>query len=727
MPELPARNRLSIILVLVVQALNSFNDNFVKMLLISLAITVGLETWLGRNMELLLPAIFSVPYILFGPLAGWLSDRRSKKQVIVWMQVMQIACFIFLGVVIAMRDVHWSLLLGLVGFFVLATQAAVFSPAKMGILKELAGSRRLGMVSGALQMTMMAGVLGGFAAGGYWFKFELTRSHDAWWSALLPLGVIGALCIGELIASTVVQRTPDHPSLAFNRSLWWEHFGQVKLVFRHRPVRLAAIGIIFFWFISNSIGMILVTLAKEMHPDVEHGGGPLEIGILAGIVGLGVVAGSMAASAICRRRIELGILPLAGLAMGACLVWAGLSKTGTTSMYVALIATGLAGGLFMVPLYAYVQDRAAPEERARILAGINLLDCTGVVVVALFVLSLKSLGLTSSQQLLVLALPAVAASVIVTRLLPQDLVRFIGSTIIRMIYKIRSIDGQNVPRTGGVLMLPNHVSYVDALVIAVACDRPVRFVMWDTLYKVWWMNGFLRLFGTVPISPSRAKDAVRTVADALKAGECVCLFPEGQLTRLGLINEIRKGFELMVRQSGAPVVPVYVDGLWGSIFSFEGGGVLKKLPKKLRYPVTIFFGEPIAPEAAKADALRETLLEMSSRAFLARKPDASLAEMNQMRVDAVTPHEPSKRYVDAATGAVIAVQLPDPVMPETEINMQLGTRTGTLGRLLPGLAAREVQGALLISGLAPNVSDTISLPGAKLDAMGFVIPGNTAS
>jgi hypothetical protein len=235
------------------------------------------------------------------------------------------------------------------------------------------------------------------------------------------------------------------------------------------------------------------------------------------------------------------------------------------------------------------------------------------------------------------------------------------------------------------------------------------------------MNGFLRLFGTVPISATRAKDAIRTVADALKAGECVCLFPEGQLTRLGMVNEIRKGFELMVRSAEVPVVPVYQDGLWGSVFSYEGKGAFKKLPKKLRYPVSIWFGEPIPAEQAKTDVVREALFALSSEAMADRNPQATIAEMNQMRIDAITPHDPSGRYVDAATGALIAVQVPDPVMPEPERNMQLGTREGTLGRLLPGLAARQFNGALVISGLAPTSTEVVTLPGARLDDMGFVV------
>lgn len=190
--------------------------------------------------------------------------------------------------------------------------------------------------------------------------------------------------------------------------------------------------------------------------------------------------------------------------------------------------------------------------------------------------------------------------------------------LVRMVYHVRAIHPERVPAGGGVLMLSNHVSYMDALILAAACPRPLRFVMWDALYHVWWMNGFLRYVGTVPISATRAKDAVRTVATALKEGGVVCLFPEGEITRHGMMNELRKGFELMARQGHAKVMPVWLDGLYGSIFSFQGGGFFKKRPRQFRYPVTVRFGEPVEAKAGDATSIRRTLLAMGETAMMER-------------------------------------------------------------------------------------------------------------
>ncbi len=618
-PNLPRRNWASIVLVLIVQALNSFSDNFVKMLLIALSIIIAKDSWVGRHMELWLGAIFSLPYMLFAPLAGYWSDRFSKRNVIIWMQVMQIVCFVWLALALWMKRVPGSLEICLVGFFVLAVQAAVLSPAKMGIMKELAGSRRLGRVSGWLQVTMLAGILGGMWAGGMWYGAEYEKTGDAWMSALWPLIIISLFGVGELIAALCIQQTPSHPEVHWRKGMGWEHFESVKIVFRRRSIRLAALGVTYFWFISNAISFILVTLTKELHSDTGHGDGPMELAKVAGILGIGVISGSFFASHISRNRIELGLIPVGGFGLVAGLLWSGLATLGSHWMYAGIIFTGAAGGCFMVPLYAFAQDKAEKHEKARIHAGMNLMDCLGTLVAVAIVGLMKWAGWSSSTQFILLAIPTFAAAIYIMRLLPQDLVRFLMLATIRALYKVKAVHGERVPATGGVLLLPNHVSYVDAFIIGAATRRPVRFVMWEKLYNLWWSKGLMRLIGTVPISATRAKDAIRAVATALKEGEVVCLFPEGQITRHGMVNELRKGFELMARQADAQVVPVYLDGLYGSIFSFQGGKFFTKRPKHLRYPVEVHFGVPLGAREAITEAVRHSMLALSAEAFLGRK------------------------------------------------------------------------------------------------------------
>lgn len=649
--HLPRRNWVSIVLVLVVQALNSFSDNFVKMLLIALSIIIADTTWVGRHMELWLGAIFSLPYMLFAPLVGYWSDRFSKRNVIIWMQVMQILCFVWLTLALWMQRVPGSLELCLVGFFCLAVQAAVLSPAKMGVMKELAGSRRLGRVSGWLQVTMLAGILGGMWAGGVWYGTEYEKTGDAWMSALWPLIVISILGIGELVAALFIQKTPSHPEVHWRKGMALEHFESLKMVFRRRSIRLAALGVTYFWFISNALSFILVTLTKELHPGATGGGGPMELAKVAGILGIGVISGSFFASHVSKNRIELGLIPLGGFGLVVGLLWSGLATLGSAWMYAGIVFTGAAGGCFMVPLYAFAQDKAERQEKARIHAGMNLMDCLGTLVAVAIVAAMKTAGLNSSTQFILLSIPTLGAAIYTMRLLPQDLVRLVVLGLIRLIYRVKTVNGDRVPRTGGVLLLANHVSYMDALLIAAACrSRPVRFVMWDVLYNVWWMNGFLRLVGTVPISATRAKDAIRSVATALKEGEIVCLFPEGQITRHGMVNELQKGFELMARQGDAQVLPLYLDGLYGSIFSFQGGRFFTKMPRHLRYPVTVHFGHALATKEGTTEAVRRSILQLGSEALLERNTWEDLesdapAFANALRLGEVEWHRPGDVFL----------------------------------------------------------------------------------
>jgi len=179
--------------------------------------------------------------------------------------------------------------------------------------------------------------------------------------------------------------------------------------------------------------------------------------------------------------------------------------------------------------------------------------------------------------------------------------------LLGLFYKTTVRGAENVPPHGGVLLVSNHVSYVDALLLGFACPRPVRFLSWAGFFHRPFLGWFLKTMGCIPISSTSAKDAIRAAADCIQSGECVCIFPEGDLTKTGQLADFKKGFELIARRANAPVVPVALGSLWGSIFSYEGGRYFWKWPKKLPYPVTISFGAPHDPATATADSLRHAI------------------------------------------------------------------------------------------------------------------------
>jgi acyl-[acyl-carrier-protein]-phospholipid O-acyltransferase/long-chain-fatty-acid--[acyl-carrier-protein] ligase len=626
LPRLPARNRLSLALLLLLTGLNAFNDNILKMMLVGLAPKV-VEGSLGRDIGLWLGAIILTPYVLLAPVAGWLSDRFSKRRVILAMLVTQSVILVLTGWFFAAAWGMASVIAALVMFFLLAVQSTLFSPAKMGILKELAGSRRIGMVSGGLQMATMLGILSGLSLGGPWYDRLLEKTGNPWSAAAGPVKILFAVSMVALVLGFLMQKTVSHPGIRFQRRVFWSHFRDLADTLGDTGQRRACLGAAMYWFVASMMGAMFVGIGLELYPDTKEGGAATASSVMTLMVGLGTVAGSALVAGVCRKGVQLGVVPLGALGMALTMFGAGSQAAGTSVFYSMLILLGVSGACYLVPVMAYLQDRAAPEKRGRVLASMNLLDSVAGVIAVVFLGVLQSgLGVGSGGQFWVLAVLMLGAGIYVTRLLPQALIRFLGRALVRLIYRVRTRHEGRLPREGGVLMVPNHASYMDAFLLSTAFDRPVRFVIWDAIYKVRWFTGWLRLFGTVPVSPERAKDAIKAVAKALEEGEVVCIFPEGQLTRHGMVNELRRGYELMARQADAPVLPVYLDGLWGSVFSFERGRCFTKLPKRLRYPVTVSAGEPLPARAGGADAVRSAWMRLAVEAFAERPALARAGE-----------------------------------------------------------------------------------------------------
>lgn len=616
--QLPKRTWISIVLVLGVTMLNAFNDNLLKMMLVGLAPKV-VDSSLGANIGVWLGAMILLPFILFAPLSGYFADRYSKRSVILAMLVAQSIILLLAGLCFHLAWGELSIILALGAFFLLATQSTFYSPGKMGILKELAGSRRLGLVAGWLQMVTMVGILAGLAVGGAWFDALYKEHGNAWLAAAEPIWWLFGVAVVAMIAGIYIHKTPNHPGVKYHHGLWWEHFVHLKESLSHPPMRRAFFGNSTYWFVASMAAAMFVDIGLALHPDQSLGGAATASSRMTLMIGVGTVVGSLFISWVNRNALQLGIIPIGALGLAGSLFWAGLTPVSSEAFDWALIVIGFTGGCYMVPIQTFIQDTADPERRGRVLASMNLLDSVAGVLGVLLLAVLKAVGVGFQGQFWVLCALMIVATVYIVQLLPHYLLRFIALAIVRSLYKVRSVHHERVPKNGGTMLLPNHVSYVDAFIMGASCTRQVRFVMWDALYNIPAMTWFVKLCGTVPISPTRAKDAVRTVGAALKEGRIVCLFPEGQITRHGMVNDLRKGYELMARQGDAQVVPAYMDGLYGSIFSFEGGLFFKKWPKKLRYPVTVYFGHPIPAKEATAEAVRAQMLALSAEAMMTRR------------------------------------------------------------------------------------------------------------
>jgi acyl-[acyl-carrier-protein]-phospholipid O-acyltransferase / long-chain-fatty-acid--[acyl-carrier-protein] ligase len=616
--------------MVVQQTQNAFNDKAAQFILIPLG------GWLYQQhsqVETIAAVLITLPYVLFAPLAGWLSDNLPKRRVLIGSAVAQLLILAGLAAAIASHQMH----IAMAGFFVLATQAAFFSPAKLGIVKELVGSRNLGFASGIQQMTSMLAMLVGQIAAGVIFSQRLAANSTAelpggngWAAALGPVLLLTVLSAPAIFLAWLVPQTKGHVAkVPLTRQVCFRHFAQMKELWHCPLLRRTSFGISFFWAFAGFINLWAIETAKE----VTHGGVNFgtESSKMMAAASLGMASGFGFASMLQKKRIELGWVPLSGAAMTlGTLILACLHPSGWLFLGMLAVTAFFAAG-FLTPLNAFLQDRCPPEKRGEILAAVNLQDCfagiMAVVVLALFGLGYHHFGepvwLGLSAQLVFVALACAAVTVFSMRMLAAEMVRVVGLAVIRLIYRIRSTGTDAFPEKGGVLLLPNHITWADAFFLTAACPRPVRFIMEGAFMANPLVGAFCKLFNTLPISSENPREAIRTAAEALKAGEVVCIFPEGQLSRTGALQGLKRGYELIARQAGAPMIPVWSHGSWGSIFSFERNLFFIKAPIPLKQGITVAFGPPLDPKDAGLEALQHALQKTSARAIQAACEDAT--------------------------------------------------------------------------------------------------------
>jgi acyl-[acyl-carrier-protein]-phospholipid O-acyltransferase/long-chain-fatty-acid--[acyl-carrier-protein] ligase len=623
------------------QAQNAFNDKFAQFSLVPLGGAVAFS-FAGARMEDVALLLITLPFVLFAPLAGWLSDRYSKRDVLIGAAIAQTLILAALCGAVQARLMPLALL----GFFALAVQSAVLSPAKFGLSKELLGSRLIGFASGIQQMaTMLAMLVGQVAAGvifdRHWQALGATP-ENAWQAARLPLAVLAVCSLPAVVLAWRVPRTPAHgggepaavpgtgardapsPRGKLATALLLRHFRQLRELWSDAPLRRAAFGVSYFWGFAAFINLWTVKVAAERTGGLAGFGTLSSLYMLA--ASLGMIGGFAAAAFLLRRRIELGWVPVAGAAMTLLslgLVWVDPISPG---FVLILGALALASAVFLVPLNAWMQDRYPAARRGELQAAANLQDClAGILALGLLVglgHGAGAAGISTADGLRVQIAFAGVASALITgfiiRLLPSDFVRVIGLMLLRLVYRIRGSGEANLPESGGALLLPNHITWADAFFLTAASPRPVRFIMEEGFMGKRAIGVFCRLFDTVPISSAKPREALRAAADSLKQGHLVCLFPEGQLSRTGTLRELKRGFELIARQAACPLVPVWTDGAWGSILSFEGNRFFRKFPQRLRYGISIAFGPPIPPAEADLERVRRGMLEASAMALDAR-------------------------------------------------------------------------------------------------------------
>ena len=601
--------------VLTVQTQNAFNDNVVRYALLGVALMVLAEgSWMHSYYKNLITGLISLPFVLLAPLAGWVSDRYTKSSVIKTCLYFQIG---IIGLIVVAMLVK-SIWLATAGFFILAVQSAFFGPAKFGILKELVGSRGLTKAAGLMQMFTILAIVIGAVAGGEGFKQARNLvAADPWIAGLIPIGIVG---VGSFLALWFIRGlspTPAYPVEPLGAKVFFGHFDGVAEIFRSRTLGLSCLGISFFWFSGSFAMTAFIQVAQENYPRT-HVAAYSSYYLAATSVGIAV--GSVVVSVISSNRIELGLVPLGGLGLALSVLLCAIVPPQAAWFYVGLFSLGTTSAMFLVPQNAFLQEKADPQRKGRIIAASNLVNSAASLAAAWVAQpALQAVGWSSSVQFLVLGTVSLGVSIYALKLLPMDFVRVLFKIVIKLFYRIRVVGEQHLPLKGGALLISNHVTWIDSMLIGAAASREVRFVAYEGFFKAGIVAKVLKLFKVIPISATQARKAIKQTSAGVKDdGSLVCLFPEGTLTRTGTLSELQKGFELIARQSdGAPVIPVRLDRAWGSIFSFAGNKFFKKRPRQVPYPVSVVFGEPVRGKPT-SEHVRDEMMRLSVTAYAER-------------------------------------------------------------------------------------------------------------
>ncbi len=612
MPSLPTIRSL-----LVAQFFGAFNDNALKLMVAFLAIRSLESQYLGNQAELqrlsqfettLAFCVLTLPLILVSLPAGVLADRLSKRTIIVTMKGTEI------GLMAAVTAFLWlfpdNVRLPLVVLGLMGAQSALFSPAKFGILPEILPHEQLSRGNAHLQMWTFLAITLGTAAGGLFLDYSGTY--------LWTVGAVLTLCalIGFIFSRGIPAVAPARSEgnlVETVRSSW-------RTIRSHRVLGLAVAGSVFYWTVACLLGQDILVYSRTVLGLSES-----MAGVPLAVLGLGVGVGSLLASRLSGQKVEYGLIPLGAVVMAVASLALALFSPDFSLLLVLMAILGAASGLLVVPLDSLIQWKSPDERRGGIIALSNIFVFSGILAGSLGATFLASSGLSPQAILGAGSIVILLGTGWAVWLLPDALLRLALILATHTFYRLHIMDSRHVPREGGALLAPNHVSFVDALMLIASLDRPIRFIVHQDYFDYWLYRPFMKSMGCIPLSASGGPrvilKALRDAGRHLEENELVCIFPEGQITRTGTLLPFRRGLERITGNRGAPIIPVYLDRLWGSLFSREGGRFLFKVPRQIPYSVTVAFGSPLPPGTKAAD-LRQRVQELASQAWTAREATA---------------------------------------------------------------------------------------------------------
>jgi 1-acyl-sn-glycerol-3-phosphate acyltransferase len=601
------------------QFLGAFNDNVFKTALVTLVtFRTGTLTDIDpKTLATLLPGLFILPFFLFSATSGQLADKLEKSRIARAVKIFEIAVMSLAAWGFVAGSL-WQLVLAL---FLMGLHSTVFGPVKYGYLPQHLKPEELVGGNGVIEMGTFVAILLGEVIGA--------------WLAAIPQGgvatsvtVVGLAVLGWWASLGIPFTPPVDPGLRIGTNFAKETWLNLRFAAGNRTVWLSLLGISWFWFYGATLLAQFPVYAKDV-----LGGDESVFILLLTVFSLGIGAGSLLCERLSGRRVEIGLVPFGAIGLtvfGVDLYLASavpaasggahftelLRQPGHWRLLADIALLGLFGGFYIVPLYALIQTRSEKSHQSRIIAANNILNALFMVVSALVSMLLFAAGLSIPQLFLATALFNAAVAIYVYSLVPEFLLRFLAWLLVHTVYRLEKAGLERIPESGPAVIVCNHVSFVDPLVILAACPRPVRFVMDHRIFRTPVMSFVFRESRAIPIAPAKEDPALMErafveIEQALAAGELIGIFPEGRITDTGDINPFRPGISRILASSPVPVVPLALRGLWDSFFSRKGGPAMTD-PGRLRpfRKIALVAGHAVAPAEATPEHLQQIVLAL---------------------------------------------------------------------------------------------------------------------
>ncbi len=609
------------------QFLGALNDNVFKQALVALLTfqAASLTTLDAGVLVNLANGLFILPFFLFSATAGQLADKFEKTRIIRIIKLCEIAIMTLGAIGFATRNL-WALLAAL---FMMGVHSTFFGPVKYSILPQHLRKEELVGGNAWIESGTFLAILIGSIGGG------LLTASPAGSSAVVGVVTIVLAIAGYFACRLIPNAAAPSPELRIDWNPFSESWRTFQFIRRNRAVFLSILGISWFWFYGA------LFLAQMPNFSKAYIGGDASVFVvLLTVFSVGIGAGSLLCERMSGHKVEIGLVPFGaiGLTLFALDLFfaspSGLAPAGREAIVAReflavpgnwriladLLLIGMFGGFYIVPLYALVQTRTEASHQSRVIAGNNIMNAAFMVVAAVFGAGLLQLGLSIPQLILVTALLNALVAIYIFTLVPEFLMRFLAWLLIHTVYRVDKSGLQHIPETGPALLICNHVSFADAVIIMGVVRRPVRFVMDHNIFKVPVLNFIFRTSRAIPIAsakedPTQLERAFDEVARALEAGELVGIFPEGRITDTGALYPFRNGVTRIIERTPVPVVPMALRGLWGSYFSRMGGRAMSRpFRRGIWSRIGLVADAPWAPERVTAESLQEKVLALRGEA-----------------------------------------------------------------------------------------------------------------